>query len=482
MRPKRRSSLRLGLGLTLVLGLEAEAQRPANVDPAPRQRLGVVDGFTLTAVGDLIQTHPISIQRTPGFATLLELLKGSSATFGNFESTAIDPRDFGGYPQAEYGGLWVRSDPAVIPDLKQMGFDVFARANNHSTDWGIEGMRETDRRLDQAGFVHAGTGETRALARAAQYLSTPQGTVAIVSMASSYTPLSRAMNPLGQAPGRPGISAVRTSRKVLVSAEQFRQLKQIYQAQPPGSYLPPADTSSKDLELFGVRYRVSDAIRNEVAFSYDLDSVDAREIRQSIRQGKENSDFLIATIHTHEPGNWSDAPPDFLPILARSAIDNGADVFVGHGPHQLRGIEIYHGRPIFYSLGNFFFQVESIEPNAMDIFEQFKKDPSSTTDHEFLDWWHQRFFGGKTAPLWYQSVLTVTRYARGGVSEIRLYPVELGFAEPDVTKGVPRPAPPEVAREILDRLVRLSKPFGTTIEIEGNVGVIRVDAGAAKSP
>ena len=38
---------------------------------------------------------------------------------------------------------------------------------------------------------------------------------------------------------------------------------------------------------------------------------------------------------------------------ARAVIDAGADAVVGHGPHVLRGIEFYRGRPIAYSLGNF---------------------------------------------------------------------------------------------------------------------------------
>jgi hypothetical protein len=39
--------------------------------------------------------------------------------------------------------------------------------------------------------------------------------------------------------------------------------------------------------------------------------------------------------------------------FARAVIDAGADAVVGHGPHVLRGIEFYRGRPIAYSLGNF---------------------------------------------------------------------------------------------------------------------------------
>ena len=50
-----------------------------------------------------------------------------------------------------------------------MGFSIVSRANNHALDWGIEGLHETSRWLDEAGIVHAGAGETRGLARAPQY-------------------------------------------------------------------------------------------------------------------------------------------------------------------------------------------------------------------------------------------------------------------------------------------------------------------------
>ena len=69
---------------------------------------------------------------------------------------------------------------------------------------------------------------------------------------------------------------------------------------------------------------------------------------------------MIATIHAHQGDSvlqsflFEDHPPDFLVELAHQSIDNGADAFVGHGPHILRGIEIYKGKPIFYDLGEFF--------------------------------------------------------------------------------------------------------------------------------
>jgi hypothetical protein len=182
------------------------------------------------------------------------------------------------------------------------------------------------------------------------------------------------------------------------------------------------------------------------------------------------SDFVIVTIHAHEPGNWSEEPADFLPKLAHAVIDAGADQFIGHGPHQLRGIEIYRGRPIFYSLGDFVFQLDLLEPVASDLYEQYKMDPASATDAEFNAMWNALVFGGD---VWYQSVVTTTRFEKGSVAEIRLTPVDLSYTARGADRGIPRPADARAAAVILERLQRLSKPFGTTIAIEQNVGVIR---------
>lgn len=66
-----------------------------------------------------------------------------------------------------------------------------------------------------------------------------------------------------------------------------------------------------------------------------MDPTDERENLASIRNAKANSDFVIVAVHSHEPGNFSDTPSDVLPKPAQEAIDNGADAFVGHGPHIL---------------------------------------------------------------------------------------------------------------------------------------------------
>ncbi|HJO29287.1 MAG TPA: CapA family protein [Acidobacteriota bacterium] len=197
------------------------AQLPADPDPKRELEMTVAKGFTVTAVGDVIIARPISQGTNLELTEVFEILQRPDVTFGNFETSAIDLQDFDGYQAAEHGGAWLIGPPAIAYDLKAMGFDMMARANNHTTDWGVEGMRSTTKILDEAGIVHAGAGETLALARAGRYFETPKGRVAVVSMASSFTPLSRTMNSLGEAPGRPGLSPVRTTRHTLITQQEM---------------------------------------------------------------------------------------------------------------------------------------------------------------------------------------------------------------------------------------------------------------------
>ena len=76
-------------------------------------------------------------------------------------------------------------------------------------------------------------------------------------------------------------------------------------------------------------------------------------------------------------------------------------------------------------------------------------------------------------PIRYEHIVTVSTFSGGQVSEIRLYPIDLGYGAQFVEYGVPRMASPAVAQKTLKRLQELSAPFGTTITVRGNVGVIR---------
>lgn len=467
-------------GLTVAMHAQQTAspvkQAPSG-DPNAVLAATVPDGFSVAATGDLIVHRPISNEADPTMQAVFKILRSANVSVGNFEGTAIDIRHFPGTCQAENGGACIIDLPSVPEDVRRMGFNMMERANNHSADWAVAGMEKTDKRLDEAGLIHAGTGKDLTAACSPRYLDTPMGRVALVSMASSFTPMSRAMDPVGETNGRPGVCALRTTKYTDVPRKMFEQIKQISDelraaekqlGRPVQSGPPRASRSNPNVvNLNGARFRLG----NHFGPRYQTNSFDLRQILKSIRQGKESANFLIAGLHAHQPANWSQQAPDFVVSLAHDAIDQGADEFIVQGPHQLRGIEIYKGKPIFYSLGNFIFQNLLLDPVDMDYYLSFHLKPSTTTTEEFDYALTKRGFW---RPIWFQSVVAVSKFDHNQVAEIDLYPIDLGFERPAPDFGNPRMASPKVGREILERLQKLSAPFHTIIEIKNNVGVIRL--------
>jgi poly-gamma-glutamate capsule biosynthesis protein CapA/YwtB (metallophosphatase superfamily) len=113
------------------------------------------------------------------------------------------------------------------------------------------------------------------------------------------------------------------------------------------------------------------------------------------------------------------------------------------------GIEIYKGKPIFYSLGSFFFQF------------------GGTRSYQVPGGALIRF-----SDAWFQTFVPVTTYRHGLMREIRIYPVAIESSHTP-SDGRPRPADPAEAQRILTRLQRLSATYGTRIRIVNGVGIIR---------
>ncbi|ESX31053.1 hypothetical protein X764_30765 [Mesorhizobium sp. LSHC440A00] len=324
----------------------------------------------MAAVGDLLYARPVTKGQYPGLADVLKIFHGADGTFGNLETNILDVRSKG-CPQAEYGGAYCVSAPELGPDLKQMGLNMLSRANNHTLDWGVEGMRETSRALKENGIIHAGAGENLAQAGVPRFWETPRGRVALVSFTTTFEPMSRACDPAGEAPGRPGLNALRLTKSVVVPAEMLESLRRVRNVLPDST---PGVQDPSRVVVAGVAYKAGD----KAGYSFEAKPRDVANILRNVRQGKQFSDFCVATNHGHEPGEWSQQPPDYEQTFARRLIDAGADAYVVHGPHVLRGIEIYKGRPIFYSLGNFFCQ-DLRTPVGADMFEAYGKDPRVDT-------------------------------------------------------------------------------------------------------
>jgi poly-gamma-glutamate capsule biosynthesis protein CapA/YwtB (metallophosphatase superfamily) len=420
--------------------------------PAPAT---VRDGFSLAVTGDLIgPEHPITGHGDPGTLRIQKLLSGADAAFGNQEGAIFDLDKFPGYPAPQNGGGTPINDAAVAFDLKAMGFKVMSMANNHATDFGIDGMLETQRSLDAAGVIRAGTGDSLTAARRPAYVTTSKGTVGLVAVAGTYTDLSVAAdaNPGRGFRARPGLSPLRSRELQRVTVEQMATLRAIVaRAQTPDAAKNPevfsAAKTGEELTIGRTTFRVAD----QPGLSYDIDAGDRAALLASVKEAQGKADLVVFSIHAHETASADPEdvrPADYMTPLFHALIDAGADAVVRHGPHALLGVEIYKGRPIFYGMGSLMFQVGD----------------------------KNRQFRGFTLPAeWYDGAVAVSDFEHGQAATIRLYPF-IQNLEDERLQGTPKSPSHDDAQRILKRIQAASTQFGTRVDIEGDIGVIRVAA------
>ena len=454
--------------------LGAQGARSAARDWTQDMAMKITEPFALASVGDVIIVRPASRTADPGLQSALKVLHDSDVGFGNFESLIRDERTFEG----PLGGS-MTGTKEVAADLKAMGFTLMNRAGNHLMDAGVEGIFETTRLMDEAGLAYAGFGRNLDEARAPRFAETPKGRIGLVGM---YSEIGGAQSRLaatyrvGVTGGRPGLNALNLTRAIAVSPDHLALLKRVkdgvfeHRTDYTNPVRPPTGDSATSVELFGTLYKAGS---KPGELTYAMNPRDLQDNLKSIKNGKEYSDFMIATIHAHQGDSilqsflFEDHPPDFLVELAHASIDSGADAFVGHGPHILRGIEIYKGKPIFYDLGEFFREWDwSCDCN-------FTPNGDVTQAENVVRGLEAR---GVVEPINYESAIAVSKFDKGQLQEVRVYPIWARHDGPLSRRGLPMTAPPPIAQRILQRLQKLSEPFGTKIAIEGNVGVIRLPA------
>jgi poly-gamma-glutamate synthesis protein (capsule biosynthesis protein) len=413
--------------------------------------------FTIALTGDTILTRPLSGHSEPDFLALIALLRGTDAAVTNLETLF---HDFEGPAMPSRPSL--RSDPKLARDLSWAGFDLVARANNHAWDYGIVGMRETTRHVAAAGLSQAGVGESLERAREAGFYRAGGGTVALISAASTFPDAARAGNPRGRIPARPGLDPLRVRTTYTVTRGELESLRAIARRLHES---PPAQGDRLD---FGGRLFVAG---EKPGVSSEPDPADLEALAGRVRQASAAADHTIVSIHCHEDAEGSrEAPPPFLVAFAHAMIDAGADVVVGHGPHVLRAVEIYRGRPILYSLGNFLFEYETVSALPADDYESVDLPPGATPD-DFFDRYDQGGARGypTDAEVW-ESAVAVARWKGRRLEALELHPITLGFGLPRRQRGRPRLAGPELSRKIVERLAKLSEPFGTRIQLTEGVG------------
>ncbi|ALX47742.1 CapA family protein [Lentibacillus amyloliquefaciens] len=430
--------------------------------------------MTFFATGDSFITRRLPSTASESFRQLSGLIQSADVRFNNLETTT---HVLEGYPSAFSGGTWAMSPPDVLQDIRDYGFNLLAWANNHTMDYSYGGLLATKRYLNQYGFVHAGAGEDLAEASAPRYLETPPGRVALISVTSTFHESWRAGSQRPDMHGRPGVNPLRYDTTFYVSRQELDQLKAIAEntminAERNLSIKEGFETdNSDDSFVFGGHYFTEGSTTEKVTTPKEADM---RRLERSIDEARRQADVVMVSIHSHEmEGEDKAVPPQFLKEASRKCIDGGADAVMGHGPHVLRGIEIYQNKPIFYSLGNFIFQNDTVEALPADFYDKYGLS-SEANVADALD----ARSGNNTKGLGvnkhvWESVVAVWEMDNGQITDIKLYPIELGFDLPRYERGWPVLSKSESP---LEQLQHLSKPFGTDITIQDGVGIVSLQA------
>jgi len=430
----------------------------------------ILEGKTMSiriaATGDSFIVRPISPDR-PGFSDLAEKIRQADVCFTNLETVI---RRGEGFPSAQSGGTWASSPPEVLQTLRALGFNCLAWGNNHTLDYSYGGLEATRKFLDEGKWVHAGAGLDLEEAGAARFLETPKGRVALLSATSSYYQSWPAQNPGPVLPGRPGINPLGHKTVYRIPAEEMEMLRNVAARCGVNARrelrIKEGFVSADPEGVFRFGEPVFELARDGALgeFTRPLEA-DAKRILQNIEKAAREADCVIFSMHAHEGKNADKhIPADFLVEFCRACIEAGAHAVIGHGPHVLRGMELYRKRPVFYSLGDFIFQNELVEHLPLDFYQAYGIDPALSTREAML----ARSEGGTKGlacnPAVWRSVVATMDFDQGDLVRLELCPIDLGQRRPVEERGIP------VLTESAEALIEmetLSEPFGTRFRREG---------------
>ncbi|HEX9849903.1 CapA family protein, partial [Candidatus Deferrimicrobium sp.] len=242
----------------------------------------------IAAVGDIMMgtTFPETILPPEDGATLFlsvaPLLAGHDVVFGNLEGPLTDASFSPKCPKPRHDGrpcFAFRTPPRFAARLAEAGFTAVNVANNHSLDFGMEGLDNTLAFLDAEGIEAVG-----------------------------------------------------------------------------GERVPVFVTSGKSVAVAGFSYSL------RTRYVHPLQDIEAA--REIVAELKDEYDLVFVSFHGGAEGagamRVADAEEEFMGEnrgnvvrFSRAVVDAGADLVLGHGPHVPRAIEVYRGKLIAYSLGNF---------------------------------------------------------------------------------------------------------------------------------
>lgn len=395
-----------------------------------------------------------------GFEEVKKILLKHEINFTNLEGCV---RINEGKPSLFPGGSWVAPPTQSLSVLKNMGFNLLSIANNHVMDYGIGGLEGMLSYLNNAGFVYAGAGVNLYEASKPAVIDKCGVRTALVACTTSSHDSNAAGYQGRNAVGRPGVNLLRHKQYYHIEENDFDLLKKI--AQKSGvdnyhlqaikeGYLPQKECISIGNIDF---YKGSD-----YKYVTKPNENDADRILSQIRDAKIYSDIVILSIHTHQfsMGDKENSP-EFIEVIARKAIEEGASIVVCHGPHVIRGIEKYNDGIIFYGLGDFILQNEYVS-QPYDFHVKYDSDDL------YIGLSTMKFTKNGTRGLpadvraWKSFIASVDIDPLQGIKNIELYPISLyrdgGYKG---MRGWPHLDEQVLYDDFADKLKQLSKKYGT---------------------
>ncbi|WP_216669111.1 CapA family protein [Corallococcus exiguus] len=266
-------------------------------------------GLSILAVGDVFvdRDDPATAFHSAG-----DVLRSGDVVFGNCEGVFSDD-----IQRAPSAGSTVTAPAANAAPLAKAGFNIMSLANNHSLDGGHAALLSMRRTLADLGIATAGAGANLAEATAPAYLERNGTRLAFLAFSSVF--------PYGYEarPGVPGLAPFRAHTRYT-----------------------PVDLNAWNPGMAPV-VSTEPLVEDQKAFIH------------SITEARAKADIVVVSFH------WGDSTQPFSLTdherrTARLAIDHGADVVVGHHHHMLRGVEFHSGKPIFYGLGHYLFDLPNL--------------------------------------------------------------------------------------------------------------------------
>src|SRR5579863_4831933 len=245
------------------------------------------------------------------FALVGEEMRAADLVFANLECCLYQPP--GGHAVEREGFF---ADPDIAGEaLKIAGIAAVGLANN--VNYGGPAIKGSVAQLDRLGIAHTGAGGNLAAARAPAIVKIGGMRVGVLQRSSVYWPTDHEASERAA-----GIAVIPGHTAYQVPAHKVRA--EFPPMNRPG--IPPVIVTWADRAYLTAYARDIAALRGEV-------------------------DIVIASCH------WGlgEEVLDYMSEIAHAAIDAGADIVIGHGPHYSLPVEVYRDKPIFYGLGSFSF-------------------------------------------------------------------------------------------------------------------------------